>query len=153
MGFGLASAGIVATSLQDLAYNRVQHLPDGFSRAKLIRDLLSFVSHLESLSDDSAYAAAPAFSDAAKALSRAVDDVLEPHDVTGPNGEAASLHVSSGGVTIHSAQSSYRRSADVQGHTPMERSLFAADGMGDLDLNAWLNTLDWNGVTENWIDF
>lgn len=144
MGFGLASAGIIARALQDLAGGRApRQLPSGLSRVTLIRNLLTFISHLENLSGATYHAANVAFSNAARTLSRAVDEVLDPTRSTETNAAAAMPPGAPSGPDDSSSQL-------AKGASPV---LFSTEPLDDLELSTWLNGLDWTGVAENWIDF
>lgn len=155
VGFGLASAGILAASLRDIVLHQNQRLPTGLSRAGLIKDLLRFVSHLERLSNDSYHSSTTAFSDAAKTLARIVDDVLDPQrlpPLEAAEDEATNSHLSPfdsgvGNGELWNGQHLSDISRDVL------PDLRLVDSIDDLDLNTWLNSLDWNGAAENWMDF
>lgn len=149
VGYGLASASIIARSLQYLAQQSAVRLPIGLSRATLLRNLLTFISHLEELSGDPAYAATAVFSDAARTLSRAVDDTLDPErltaSVTANEGRMAPL------PSFFAVDESNIRLSSLQDPSAFEKPV-NAETLDDLDLDRWLNSLDWNGATENWID-
>ncbi|KAJ9622714.1 hypothetical protein H2203_006365 [Taxawa tesnikishii (nom. ined.)] len=145
---GLPSAAVLATALHSNTT-----LPANLSRSTLIRNLSVFIAHLESIysPEEANYGICM---QAAKIISRTLDDVLEPPTppshtqatlATTQKPGPASQNPDSTDMTVFSASQHLSLGADGMSG-PYNLAAINIDTLDALDLSDWVDGIDWSGT-------
>jgi hypothetical protein len=142
--YAFPAAVILATALQ-----KGQTLPETLKRSKLIRDLSVLISLLETATkpDEANHDISL---QAAKAISRTLDQILEPMSTSGLAANSISTTVA------NDAAQQQHVSSDTYDQIGMELSdaaLFNDDGLGEFDLAEWAKNIDWPNMGGEWSTF
>lgn len=144
LAYGLPSAAVLVHAMSK---SGVGTLPDGLSRSKLIRDLSVFVSYLESICtpDDANYTVC---TQAAKTIAQTLDEILDPQ--AGSTSVRAELDqdtapAATGESGVPDAAATADQTTILPGNE--ELSMPELDFYSTLDLDNWIKSIDWTGVT------
>nr|POE77933.1 hypothetical protein CFP56_09575 [Quercus suber] len=157
--YGLPSAVMLASALQSLITNTRQ-MPPGMSRSVLIRSLTVFVSHLESTysPDKANYSMCM---EAAKAITKILDDILDPSLATVPYSETLET------PTTRQCSASATRDELGSGDSlaaqpiivsadpvvPSPEAINMDDILNNFDLSNWATSFNWADLGGDWSTF
>ncbi|KAI5368109.1 hypothetical protein Slin14017_G031450 [Septoria linicola] len=142
--YGLPGAAVV---VEAISKNGVNNLPAVSSRAKLIRDLSVFVSHLEGICQPGE-ANHRLCTRAARVISKTLDEVLDLNAAFTDSGNTLARSDEDNSTLLQPQPLSPSRSQSVRGSDELALSsgYNAFDSLDQFDLYSWLKSVDWTGA-------
>ncbi|PPJ50927.1 hypothetical protein CBER1_06536 [Cercospora berteroae] len=147
LDYGLSAAAMM---VEAVSRKGVPSWPQSISRSKLIRELSVLVSNLESICQpgESNYAVCTR---AARKLSRALDEILDPDATTIEDGHSRrSGPVGTGDSSTHTTATS-EPATDNFASDMMPGEHNGLGGLDFSDLDSWLRSVDWTEVGADYI--
>lgn len=153
LGYGLPCVAFLTTTLQNISRSGgSQQLPPNIKRATLVRTLSVYVSHLDSICrpGDGDYNICV---QASKAISRVLDEVLDPSpstkEVTASAGAPQTpMSTTAGGESQQPAAFSSSSQQTALGADDFD--LFNADGLEGFDFSSWVKNINWTETGCEW---